>query len=76
MLVAVGSDGDFHRGDGQGIPMTRVHNCKGSFPVWAAHLGGVTPRCCSVETNMLITGRSDDVSSTVVPQSWQIARLC
>lgn len=45
VMVTVGSERDLHRGDRQGIPVTRVHHCIRSLPVWGAHLGRVTPGC-------------------------------
>ena len=44
-VVAVGSEWDLQCGYGHGIAMTRIHNCKRTIPVWAAHLGRVTPGC-------------------------------
>lgn len=46
VMVAVWSKRDFQGRNGQGISVTRVNNRKGSFPVWTAHLGRVTPCCC------------------------------
>lgn len=49
VVVGVGSERDLHRGDRQRIAMPRVHNCEGSLPVWATHLGRITPGCCRVK---------------------------
>lgn len=45
VMVTVGSERNLHRGHRQGIPVTRVHHCIRSLPVWGAHLGRVTPGC-------------------------------
>lgn len=45
VVVAMWGEWDLHGGDRQRISMTRVHYCEGSLPVWAAHLGRVTPAC-------------------------------
>lgn len=49
VVVSMRSEWDLHSGNRQGIPMTRVHNCERSLPVWAAHLRRITPGCCGVE---------------------------